>query len=121
MQGTVEAVGVTYALVQAIEKELPSLVDIAVDSTSKITVCGDTHGQYFDLLHIFELNGLPSMATLPDTLSRDQPGHCWLVYLRQGYGRHACHAPVALPPRPALTSCMARSCVTSKVFVNRLL
>lgn len=62
MQGTVDAVGVTHALVQAIEKELPSLVDIAVDSTSKITVCGDTHGQYFDLLHIFELNGLPSMA-----------------------------------------------------------
>lgn len=47
---------------QAIVKELPSLVDIAVESTAKITVCGDTHGQYFDLLHIFELNGLPSTA-----------------------------------------------------------
>lgn len=23
-------------------------------------MCGDTHGQFFDLLHIWDLNGLPS-------------------------------------------------------------
>lgn len=41
-------------------KALPSLVDLDVPASSHITVCGDTHGQYFDLMKIFELNGLPS-------------------------------------------------------------
>ncbi|KAI8470533.1 MAG: phosphatase 5-like protein [Monoraphidium minutum] len=41
-------------------RELPSLVDIPVPQDGHITVCGDVHGQYYDLLNIFELNGLPS-------------------------------------------------------------
>ncbi|XP_020884516.1 serine/threonine-protein phosphatase 5 isoform X1 [Arabidopsis lyrata subsp. lyrata] len=39
---------------------LPSLVDIPVPNGKHITVCGDVHGQFYDLLNIFELNGLPS-------------------------------------------------------------
>lgn len=41
-------------------RALPSLVDLDVPPGTHITVCGDTHGQYFDLLRIFELNGMPS-------------------------------------------------------------
>ncbi|KAJ7963879.1 Serine/threonine protein phosphatase [Quillaja saponaria] len=39
---------------------LPSLVDINISAGKQITVCGDVHGQFYDLLNIFELNGLPS-------------------------------------------------------------
>merc|ERR1719420_1565099 len=38
----------------------PTLVDIDVPEGNKFTICGDVHGQYYDLLNIFELNGLPS-------------------------------------------------------------
>ncbi|XP_013413791.1 serine/threonine-protein phosphatase 5 [Lingula anatina] len=37
-----------------------SLVDITVPKGKKFTICGDVHGQFYDLLNIFELNGLPS-------------------------------------------------------------
>lgn len=40
-------------------REEPALVDVAVPAGGRITICGDLHGQYYDLLHIFELNGLP--------------------------------------------------------------
>lgn len=49
-------------LLQALERlrELPSLVDVNIPLEEHFTVCGDVHGQFFDLLNIFELNGLPS-------------------------------------------------------------
>ena len=46
--------------VQALFMEQPSLVDIKIPDDDKFTICGDIHGQFYDLLNIFELNGLPS-------------------------------------------------------------
>lgn len=37
-----------------------SLVEIAVPDGGNVIVCGDIHGQYYDLLNIFDQNGLPS-------------------------------------------------------------
>ncbi|OCT55089.1 Serine/threonine-protein phosphatase T [Cladophialophora carrionii] len=38
----------------------PTMVEMEVLPGTKLTVCGDTHGQFFDLLEIFRLNGYPS-------------------------------------------------------------
>jgi len=38
----------------------PTLVDCAIPDSGNFTVCGDVHGQFFDLMNIFELNGQPS-------------------------------------------------------------
>ncbi|CAF4867640.1 unnamed protein product [Pieris macdunnoughi] len=46
--------------VKAYLQKQPSLVDIKVEDDKKFTVCGDIHGQYYDLMNIFKLNGLPS-------------------------------------------------------------
>ncbi len=37
-----------------------TLVDICIEDLEEITVCGDVHGQYYDLLNIFAINGNPS-------------------------------------------------------------
>eukprot|EP00658_Telonema_sp_P-2_P002878 TRINITY_DN1105_c0_g1_i4.p1 TRINITY_DN1105_c0_g1~~TRINITY_DN1105_c0_g1_i4.p1 ORF type:complete len:420 (+),score=113.04 TRINITY_DN1105_c0_g1_i4:134-1393(+) len=42
-------------------KKAPSLVRVNFPEGQKVTVCGDTHGQFYDLLNVFELNGLPSL------------------------------------------------------------
>ncbi|KAJ3275200.1 PsbP domain-containing protein 3, chloroplastic [Terramyces sp. JEL0728] len=42
----------------------PSIEDVVIPEGAKITVCGDIHGQYYDLLNLFELNGLPSETNM---------------------------------------------------------
>lgn len=50
---------VTAILLKALAefKKMLSLVHIPLPDDQEITVCGDTHGQYYDLLNIFKLNG----------------------------------------------------------------
>ncbi|KAG9288589.1 hypothetical protein G9A89_008461 [Geosiphon pyriformis] len=52
-----------YKIIQAIRKMMlreSSLVDVTIPQDKTLTVCGDVHGQYYDFIHIFEMNGLPS-------------------------------------------------------------
>ncbi|KAH8716910.1 Metallo-dependent phosphatase-like protein [Phaeosphaeriaceae sp. PMI808] len=50
---------IILAVMDIIKKE-PTMVEHDVDEGHEITVCGDTHGQFFDLLNIFKLAGKPS-------------------------------------------------------------
>mmetsp|Transcript_9136 Transcript_9136/g.19509 ORF Transcript_9136/g.19509 Transcript_9136/m.19509 type:complete len:533 (+) Transcript_9136:176-1774(+) len=53
-------------------ENLPSLLEIPIPTVGpdvndptiapRLTVCGDTHGQYYDVLNIFDLNGFPSKS-----------------------------------------------------------
>ena len=46
--------------VRAILSREPAVVDVSVPEGRHFTVCGDVHGQYYDLCNIFEMNGKPS-------------------------------------------------------------
>eukprot|EP00075_Anas_platyrhynchos_P036927 XP_027326180.1 serine/threonine-protein phosphatase 5-like [Anas platyrhynchos] len=52
--------GCILVQVKEVLAKLPTLVETTLKETEKLTVYGDTHEQYYDLLNIFELNGLPS-------------------------------------------------------------
>jgi serine/threonine-protein phosphatase 5 len=48
-------------------ESIPSLMEISIplqgpnaDTPPRVSVCGDTHGQFYDVLNIFDLNGFPS-------------------------------------------------------------
>jgi len=47
-------------LIELMKGLASALVDVVVPPGREITVCGDVHGQYYDLLHIWEINGVPS-------------------------------------------------------------
>lgn len=52
-----------YQIVLAVKKILsdePTMVEIEINEDVNLTVCGDTHGQFFDLMELFRLNGFPT-------------------------------------------------------------
>eukprot|EP00287_Rhodomonas_sp_CCMP768_P005404 CAMPEP_0196724084 /NCGR_PEP_ID=MMETSP1091-20130531/6096_1 /TAXON_ID=302021 /ORGANISM="Rhodomonas sp., Strain CCMP768" /LENGTH=498 /DNA_ID=CAMNT_0042066179 /DNA_START=60 /DNA_END=1556 /DNA_ORIENTATION=- len=50
---------ILYQVREILKKE-ETVVDVKVPQGEHITVCGDVHGQFYDLCNIFELNGRPS-------------------------------------------------------------
>ncbi|KAI8385703.1 Metallo-dependent phosphatase-like protein [Blakeslea trispora] len=40
--------------------EAPSLIDVTIPEQGQLTVCGDVHGQFYDFINIFQINGYPS-------------------------------------------------------------
>ncbi|CAI4210355.1 unnamed protein product [Parascedosporium putredinis] len=52
-----------YQIVLAVKNlvyDEPTMVEMKIPDDVKLTVCGDTHGQYFDLMELFRRNGKPS-------------------------------------------------------------
>lgn len=54
-----------YQIVAAVKNivyDEPTMVEMEIEEGHHLTVCGDTHGQFFDLLEIFRLNGFPTAS-----------------------------------------------------------
>lgn len=48
------------AAVKQIVYDETTMVEMEIEEGHQLTVCGDTHGQFFDLMEIFRLNGFPT-------------------------------------------------------------
>lgn len=46
--------------VMKIFKSEPTMVEVSVENDELLSVCGDTHGQLYDVLELFRFNGAPS-------------------------------------------------------------
>jgi len=44
----------------ALLRTLGTMTEVEIPASGEMTVCGDVHGQYYDLLNIWEMNGMPS-------------------------------------------------------------
>ncbi|KAK4697300.1 serine/threonine-protein phosphatase 5, partial [Lecanoromycetidae sp. Uapishka_2] len=52
-----------YQILAAVRKivyDEPTMVEMEVQKGHQLTVCGDTHGQFFDLMELFRINGFPT-------------------------------------------------------------
>lgn len=52
-----------YQIIAAVLKivyDEPTMVEMEVQKGHQLTVCGDTHGQFFDLMELFKINGFPT-------------------------------------------------------------
>lgn len=52
-----------YQIIMAVQKivyDEPTMVEMQLEDDATLTVCGDTHGQFFDLMELFRLNGFPT-------------------------------------------------------------
>jgi len=54
-----QAYKILYEIKNILMKE-PTVPEISVPEGHKLTICGDTHGQFYDVLEIFHRNGHPS-------------------------------------------------------------
>ena len=66
--------------VKAVLAALPTVVEVPVPEGTHLTVCGDVHGQFYDLLNIFDINGLV------------RGGACACACAWHGMAVHACHS-----------------------------
>lgn len=113
---------------QQLLKQLPSLVRVPVPQDGRFTVCGDIHGQFYDLLNVFEMNGLPSddnpylfngapVLPLLTLLTHTAGTHCWHTLLTHLHTHHQVILSTGAPSQwRSSWSCLRSSASTPTTF-----